>query len=267
MLSINLLGEFRFIYAGKPPAALNSPRAQSFLAYLLLHRGTAQPRQQLAFLLWPESSEAQARTNLRKLLHQVRREFPDVDRFLDLDARELEWQADSSFTLDVVEFEKALQGSAIADLERAVELYRGDLFPNCYDDWIQPERERLRHLFTGALERLVELRQAQHDYRAAISAAQQMLQHDPLNEETFRRLMRLYALSGDRTMALKTYQDCAEVLKRELGIDPSPETQSTYGRLLKLEEIPNNLPKQLSSFVGREQEMVQVKKLLTSRDS
>jgi hypothetical protein len=46
-----------------PP--LGSARAESLLAYLLLHRDAAQPRQRLAFLLWPDSSEPQARTNLR----------------------------------------------------------------------------------------------------------------------------------------------------------------------------------------------------------
>jgi predicted ATPase/DNA-binding SARP family transcriptional activator len=264
MLSINLLGEFRFVYAGKSLPALNSPRVQVFFAYLLLHRASPQPRQHLAFLLWPESSETQARTNLRKLLHQVRHDFPGVGHFVDLDAKDLEWHENSQFTLDVVEFENAARRGGIADLERALEIYRGDLLPNCYDDWVQPERERLRHLFSEALEQLTELREAQRDYRAAIGVVLHMLHHDPLHEETWRRLIRLYALSGDRALALKTYQDCAEVLKRELGVEPSPETHSVYQRMFKRGKTPNNLPKHLSSFVGREQEMVQVKKLLAT---
>ena len=65
-----------------PP--LGSARAESLLAYLLLHREAPQPRQRLAFLLWPDSTEPQARTNLRHLLHNLRRALPDPDRFLEV---------------------------------------------------------------------------------------------------------------------------------------------------------------------------------------
>jgi len=64
--------------------ALESARAESLLAYLLLHRDAAQPRQRLAFLLWPDSTEAQARTNLRHVLHTLRRALPHAERFLDV---------------------------------------------------------------------------------------------------------------------------------------------------------------------------------------
>lgn len=263
MLSINLLGEFQLVLASQPLTDLYSPRIQSFLAYLVLHRGHPVPRQQLAFLLWPESSEAQARTNLRKLVHQVRKQVPAAERFVDLEARELEWREDAPFTVDTIEFESAIRRGGIDDLEQAVELYRGELLPNCYEDWIQPERDRLRKIFSDALERLTDLYEAQRNYRAAIGAAQRLLQHEPLREVTYRRLMRLYAQSGDRAAALKTFEECANVLKRELGVEPSQETLAAYQRLLKVERR-GNLPKLVSSFVGREREIVETKKLLAT---
>jgi DNA-binding SARP family transcriptional activator len=57
----------------RPIPPLDSARAESLLAYLLLHRDAPQPRQRLAFLLWPGSTEGQAQTNLRKVLHNLRR--------------------------------------------------------------------------------------------------------------------------------------------------------------------------------------------------
>jgi len=60
-----------------PP--LDSARAESLLAYLLLHRDAPQSRQRLAFLLWPGSTERQAHTNLRKVLYNLRRALPGAE--------------------------------------------------------------------------------------------------------------------------------------------------------------------------------------------
>ena len=87
-----------------------------------------QPCKRLAFLLWPDSSEAQARTNFRHLLHELRQALPCADDFLRADGRTVQWRLDSRFTLDVAEFERA---SAVHDFDRVVELYRGELLPDC----------------------------------------------------------------------------------------------------------------------------------------
>ena len=80
---------------------MNTPRQQALLAYLALRRGAAQSRQQLAFLL-AELTDAQARTNLRTLLHRLRTALPDADAFLTVDAMGVCWRADAPFTLDVL---------------------------------------------------------------------------------------------------------------------------------------------------------------------
>jgi DNA-binding SARP family transcriptional activator len=89
-LRIRLLGELDLRAGEAPLRPLGLARAESLLAYLVLHRDAAQPRQRLAFLLWPDSSEPQARTNLRHLLHVLRRALPDADRFLEAAPRTLE---------------------------------------------------------------------------------------------------------------------------------------------------------------------------------
>jgi DNA-binding SARP family transcriptional activator len=107
-LRIRLLGEPDLRSGEVTMAPLGSTRAESLLAYLLLHREAAQPRQRLAFLLWPDSSEAQARTNLRHLRHTLRRALPEPDRFLEVTPRTLRWRADAPCWLDVAAFEDAL---------------------------------------------------------------------------------------------------------------------------------------------------------------
>src|SRR5262245_42012977 len=78
-----LLGTVDLQLNNQPLPPLDSVRAESLLAYLLLHRDAPQPRQRLAFLLWPGSTEGQAQTNLRKVLHNLRRALPDADRLIE----------------------------------------------------------------------------------------------------------------------------------------------------------------------------------------
>ena len=115
------------------------------------------------------------------------------------------------------------------------------MLPGCYDEWILPERERLRQAFLGALEQLILLLERERDYPAAISAAQRLLQYDPLHETTYRHLMRFYAVSGDRAAALRTYHTCATVLDRELEAEPGLATQKAYQRLLQ-QQMPSVSP-------------------------
>ncbi len=247
-LAIQLLGEFCLTFDGSPVTGFNSPRLQSLLAFLVLHREASQSRRHLAFLFWPDSPESQARNNFRQLLYEFRHSLPDSDRFLEFQGPALRWSPRAPFTLDVDEF-TTFAGSAAAAyhddrersraaLERAVALYRGDLLPNCYDDWIAPERERLREEFTAALGHLIVLLDDARDYAAAIQHAQTLLRHDPIHEATYRRLMRLYALQGDRPSALRTYHTCTTVLERELGVKPGGETLQLYQDLLNLEAPP-----------------------------
>src|SRR2546427_13147484 len=107
-LHMRLLGDFSLIYADRQVTSLNTMRLQSLLAYLVLHRDVPQSRQHLAFLFWPDATEAQARNNLRQLLHQLRQALPDVEQFLHADTSMLHWRLDSPFSLDVAEFERAL---------------------------------------------------------------------------------------------------------------------------------------------------------------
>lgn len=93
--------------------------------------------------------------------------------------------------------------------------------PECYDEWVLPERERLSQLFLDMLERLLRLREQEGDYPGAIRVAQRLLREDSLHEATYRHLIRLYATSGNRAAAIQTYQRCTAVLERELEVRPS----------------------------------------------
>jgi len=270
-LHIHLLGDFLLVSGDTPVMTINSPRLQSLLAYLILHRTAPQDRSHLAFLLWPDSTEARAHSSLRKLLHQLRQALPDIDHFLYTDRQSLYWQPVAAWTLDVQDIEQALAQAEQAEqcqdmtamrqaLGRVMDLYRGDLLPSCYDEWILPERERLRQVFLQAAERLMALLEQERHYDAAITAAQQLLRHDPLHEATYRQLMRLYALRADRAAALRVYHTCAKLLERELGTEPTEATRAIYESLVHSDTSSKTLTDQLTSrgteapLIGRKAE-------------
>lgn len=267
LLRIRLLGGLDVRYGTEPLRTLESPRLQSLLAYLLLHRNAPQPRQHLAFVLWPDSTEAQARTNLRQLLHHLRRALPQSDSFLQVGPASIQWRPEGLFSLDVAQFELAADRADEADdaavrerLEEAVALYGGELLPGCYDEWILPLRESLRDRNIELLERLATTLEQERDYQAGARNAELLLRWDPLHESTYRRLMRLYSLCGDRARALRVYHTCATVLERELGVEPSSATREAYSALLSLESTVDTLearPATLAtewSLVGRRAE-------------
>jgi DNA-binding SARP family transcriptional activator/predicted ATPase len=243
LLKLRLFGDFTLYQGNQQVTSLSSARLQSLLAYLVLHSDVRHMRQRVAFLFWPDATEAQARNNLRQLLHQLRQSLPVVERFLRVDATSLQWRADTPFRVDVALFERALgrareaatrhdRDEEGAALREADSLYRGALLPGCYDEWIMPERERLQQAYSQALEQLLHLSELQGDYVAAIRYAQRLIRIDPLSEDFYRRLMRLHLVNNDRASALRTYHTCAAMLQRELGIEPDPATHAIYEQLL-----------------------------------
>src|ERR1700737_337303 len=98
-MRIELFNNLLITCAQQPVLTVNTNRLQSLLAYLLLNSESAQSREQLAFLLWPESGESQARTNLRQLLHNLRRALPPECSLLVADNHTVQWRRDPACSI------------------------------------------------------------------------------------------------------------------------------------------------------------------------
>ena len=255
---------------------------RSLLAFLVLHNDSAQSREHLAFLMWPESGEAQARTNLRQLLHNLRRALPVECSLLVADNQTVRWLPDSSCAIDVVEFEAAVHKSlstkegdlsgAREALEEAARLYQDDLLPDLYDEWLRARREQLRQQFADVLSRLAALLEKLGDYPAGIRHATRLVTLDPLREAYYQSLMRLHLRNHDRSSALRVYHQCMRNLQRELGVSPDKETQSLFMQALKSEDLPGTPASRpsyaatdLSPMIGRAKEWEVPARLLASR--
>lgn len=157
----------------------------------------------------------------------------------------------------------------IGNSPSAISNYR-ELLPGFYDEWIFPVREEYRAQSLDALVHSVEHARAASEYTQAIALAQKILALDRAHEEAHQHLMFCYAALGNRSAALEQYDACRNALRQELGVEPSKETRALYASIREKEETGSraarltNLPKPLTSFVGRERQIAELAQHVTS---
>jgi DNA-binding SARP family transcriptional activator len=229
-LHIYLLGSPRVEWAGRP---LPIPRRQ---ARALLYRLAAQPaqppsREHLCFLFWSNTPESTARRNLSHLLTHLRRALP-VPELLLTHEDQVALDPQRAWS-DVAAFEQLC--TTPETLQQAVGLYHGPFLagfslPACpeFEAWVMQEQHAREQQYLKTLAALIEVCTSKGEHAAAIAYARRYLETDDLAEEVHRRLIALYASTGDRRAALRQFERCVAVLERELGVSPLPETRAVY---------------------------------------
>jgi len=292
-LSIQLLGTFQVTLNGEPVAHFGANTAQALLAYLAMHAGAPCQRTSLAGLLWSDYDDSSALTNLRQALHRLRTAIGDEDAsppFLQATRTTIAFNPESDYWLDVDAFSRALElvrihahrsvetcATCAERLAEAVELYEGEFLAGfsldsaLFEEWMVVERERLHGLALEALGRLATYHEGRGAHEQTARYARRALALEPWREEAHRALMRALALGGQRAAALAQYGKCRHILAEELGVEPSEETRALYEQIRGQEDLtgllnlsglgtlpPNNLPAQLTPFVGREHELAEI---------
>jgi len=266
-LEVALFGHVRLAFDGKP-FEFGAPRKTlPILAYLLVHRHAAVSREFLAFSMWPDAEEEVARNNLRRNLTLFKQILPPPDpaqNWIVASNELVRWNPDAPCTLDIGEFDR-LCGEP-ANLAEAVELYGGDLLEDLYDDWVYPERERLRATYLTALKALLRQHRSERNFARAVGYGQRLLAADPLREDVAREIAATRYQAGDRAGALGGLDEFVKRLHADLGIDAMPETEALRESILRGEpagvprtergEVPTAERRRTSApelpFVGRE---------------
>lgn len=259
--SVLLLGPMQVLIDDKNvDAAFRTKKERGLLAYLIVEGRKQHRREALSELFWPGRPEGYARTNLRQALLGLRRVLGD--EALNGNDETISYGLGKSTWLDAQRFATLLQNTqthphrslvgcddCIRDLEEAVSLYRGDfledvLLPDShsFQEWVVLHREQYFRLLLSAYRSLSDYYQAQGDYETAHNYASQYVSAAPLEEAAHRQLIQLLALSGRRSAALEQFQTVRQILARELGVEPSPETVELYDKIrsgggLKLEPV------------------------------
>lgn len=257
VVQIGLLGKFDVRYAGEPVRGLEARKSQELLAFLMLGRQRTYAREFLAEMLWGQRAPSQSRKYLRQTLWQIQSALAVYGQDgqdstpLAVDGDWVCINQDCPFWLDVATFEAAfdlaqgipgneLDEARAAGLRQAVELYRGDLLQGCYEDWCIFERERLQTMYLAMLDKLIDCCQAHGQYEVGLGYGATILRYDRARERTHRRMMRLHYLAGDRTSALRQYDQLVRVLREELDVKPSRRSMDLRDQIRadSLENLP-----------------------------
>jgi DNA-binding SARP family transcriptional activator len=247
ILRISLFGNLRVENESISARPRLTTTISNLLAYLILYRQRAHPRDVLANLLWGDYSQERARGCLNTALWRLREvlETSGVQPGAFLRTSEmgdLSFNCQTDVWIDVIEFERTIKAvlalpcesapaETIRELENVIGLYKGDLLDGCYCDWALRERERMRQYYIDALFYLLRHYQARKQCEKAIEWGQVILLNDPLREDVHRQLMRMYLENGQRALAIKQFHRCRDVLSAELGIAPMPETQKLIDQI------------------------------------
>ncbi len=277
MLIIRLLGQFEITLDGEL-LRLPTRAAESLAAWLLLHPGPAHRRELLAGILWPETDETNARSNLRHALWRLRQVIPDG--YLHTTQRTIAWRNATPFALDVnALLYEDVGRETFEKLTASAAAYTGELLPGFYDEWVIRERERLAAVYTERMERLLGLLLAEGRWRETIDWAEKWIVQGHIPEPAYRALMQAHANLGNRAAALAVYQRAVEALDNDLDVPPSAETTAladairsshfpipdslpTSTRPTNQPIVRSNLPAPITPLIGRESELASLSTLL-----
>jgi DNA-binding SARP family transcriptional activator/predicted ATPase len=287
-LELHLLGPMTIGIAGRPVTGIASAKARAMLAYLAIARRPVS-RGVLAGLLWSDTSEEDARRNLRVEILKLRQH---LSGYLEISHQDV--TLNDSCWADAHDFEAALAAVRASDastraveIQTAANLYRGDFLQDfivrsapLFEEWLILERERFHQAAVQLLDRLIEVHIQSGSFQSGIGAARRLIAIDSWREKSHRSLMHLLALNGDRDAALAQYELLRRILAQEFAAEPSPETHDLRQRILtgslgapssrpaaivppvRVQPIHHNLPAPTTGFVGREVELGQIHSLL-----
>lgn len=232
-------------------------KAQALLLYLAVEGGI-YPRSKLAAFLWPDSEPHDARTALRNALALLRTLLADADTPsaahshlfqsgdllgldpqapLDLDLHHVQqaYQQAQLFTRPPAEEQRS---ALITHLEQALALVRGPFLDGFwlreeapFDEWLQQQQHQWQVRLQLLFDRLSSWHEAALEHEQAQAILTRWLALDPLQEEAYRRLMRVHLALGEPNAAWQVYVNCRARLDQALQVEPSPQTVALAGRI------------------------------------
>lgn len=238
-LVLQLLGRFVVRDTAGTELRIASRKGRALLAFLAARPGELHSRDRLASLLWEEADEELARTSLRQALASIRKVLPpDAHAALVSDTDSLRLNPELIET-DIALLRRSLAIGTRSAVQDGLTHHHGDFLEGfdakstAYDEWLSQERAALRRQLGEALQKLSSLCSAQDDVEGALAASSRLVSLEPLNEAAHRRVMELQARRHAYADALRQYQICRDILRRELDVAPEPATEQLYRELMR----------------------------------
>lgn len=238
-LTAHLFGKFGASLNGREIRRWPRGKGLKILKFLLLHRATAVSRERLMETFWPDTDAQAARNNLNVALYHLRQDLSRYHKtfpFVRHRDGYYQFNPELAIWVDVEAFNHAIHtarqydnrhetAQAIAAYREAEALYQGDcLQEDVNEEWAALISQAYRLKYLGVLEYLGARTLESGDYQECAALWHKAVALDSCNEQAHRHIMHCYWQMGQRQMAVRQYQLCAESLKKELGLEPAPQT-------------------------------------------
>lgn len=287
---IKLFGGLR-IFQNEQSLVIPRLRERTLFAYLLLHPTSAHSREKLIELLWPDNDSERSGRNFANVLYRLQQVIGKS--WIVAEGNGLRLATTPAIRVDVWTFEQLCKQPAITNLQEALTLYAGDLLtatanllPDQQDDWLLPLQTHYHECFLQALLQLGQFYEQAQQVDEAQQAYQRLRLNDPLNEEAYAGLMRVYARQGRLGDVTTCYRELETLLQQELRVSPSSTIRALWTTLTRTptyieqpaapvankpttataasQAIAHNFPKPLTSLIGRAHELDQIGRLLAN---
>lgn len=215
-------------------------KVKGLFKFLITNLHRRVPRDEILEALWADLPLDAALNNFNVTLSALRRVLEPylhagmTSHYLHTQESLYWFNRHSNYWLDAQAFVELAEADDARAWQEALDLYTDDyLAEDPYEDWTLVERERLQEMFLTTLARLAGYHVNQGEIDVGIRHYQTILSRDPYREEVHRQLMDAYARAGRRAEAVQQYQECRRILRQDLEVEPSPETESLYRHIVE----------------------------------
>ncbi len=258
-LSIYLLGPYEIYLDDNKIEGLYS-QARALLAFLVVEQKVSHSREKLAEMLWPDDPRDLAKQNLRQAISRLRAALGDRDNeqpFILASRTDVQINPATEIWCDCICFDRAIETyqaqssktktfsiEALGWMQEASELYRGHFLEHFHVshsdrflEWVSAYQDRFKNRIITVLEQLAGIYELENDFAEAIVSAHKLVSIEPWSEGPRRMLIRLLSTSGQEVAALAQCDSCRVMLRDELGVEPSPETEKLFRHVSESVEL------------------------------
>ncbi len=283
-MDFQILGPLEVRDEAGNPVPIPGTRERALLAALLIHAGNVVSTDRLIEELWGEHRPVNATNALQAVVSRVRKALGGRGQELVVTRASGYVLAVEPGRVDARRFEQLVaEGRRLAErgahgaaarFEQALALWRGPpLADFAYEDFAQAEIGRLEEARLAAVEDRIQAQLAAGRHAELVGELEQLAAANPLRERLRGQLMLALYRSGRQADALAAYRRGRLLLEEELGLDPSPALRELEHAILTQDatiavvarrgpQPRHNLPARLTSFVGRQRELQELRKLL-----
>ena len=261
---------------------LESNKVRALFFYLVLHLNLPQPRDYLAYLLWPDVPAHRSRKNLRQALYNLRQALgPLADPCLDIQRDTVTLREHPGLWADIWEFQEKAEAVqhhvhrpygacpyCAMRYAKMVELYRGEFLQGFslkdaspIEEWIDEQRRHYQQLIQKGVHLLLHYYHLSGQYAQVEHLARWWVKQEPWDDAGYAYLMRALAYQERKGEALRVYHQYAEHMEKEMGVSVPAEAQHL---LYEIQEdlLPEpesvrrarRLPNPTLPFIGRQRE-------------